>query len=149
MRPARWSDADEGTQKFRVSSNHGGRQASFLHKSGGSVDVAQNRIEQFCALSETVFEVLPLGGFDEQRHVAERPGSHRARGILIDTVEDAGLTQVAIGRRKPAVDFLRSERSEHAEKRSPMLAQASVTSHHLIKISGRWFVPRQKRFEAF
>ena len=149
MRAARRRDADERPQEFRIAGDDGGRQAPLAHELRGPVDVREDRFEQLGALDQPGLQLLPFGGIDQQRHVAERPGPHRPRRVLVDPIEHAGIAQMPVGGGKPPVDLLRPERREHAQERPPVLAHPAVVVHHLVEVAGEnAVVARQQRFEV-
>ena len=121
---------------------------SFAHEIGRAVDVGEDRFEQARALDQAGLQLLPFGPVDQERHVAQRPRPHRARGVLIDAIEHAGVAKVPVGRGKAAIDLLGSERREHAQKRPPVLAHLAVVVHHLVEDARKQAViARQKRSE--
>ena len=69
MRTARRLDADQRAKKFRIAGDDRGRQAPLAHEIGRSIDVREDRFEQFGALDEPGLERLP---FRRHRSAAAR-----------------------------------------------------------------------------
>ena len=143
MRAARRRGADHRPQEFRIAGDHRRRQPSVAHQIGRTVDVLEDRFEQFGALDEPGLERLPFLGIDQQRNVAQRPGANGAGRILVDAIEHAGVAQVAVGRREPPVDLRRPQLREHPQERAPVLAHPPVAIHHLVEVAGARLVSRQ------
>ena len=136
-------------KKFRVAGDDGGRQAPLAHEVGGSIDIGEDRFQQLGTLDQSGLELLPFRRIDQQRHMTERPGPHRPRGIFIDPIKHAGVAKVPVGRRKPPVHFFRSECREHPEERAPMFAHPAVMIHHLVEIARKdAVVARQQRLKV-
>ena len=143
MRTARRRGADHRSQEFGIAGDHRRRHPSVAHEIGKTIDVLEDRFEQFGALNEPNLERLPFLGIDQQRNVAQQPGANRAGGILVDPIEHAGVAQVAVGRREPAIDLPGPELGKHPQERAPVLAHAPVGIHHLVEIVRARLISRQ------
>ena len=137
MRAARRRGADHRAEEFRIAGDHRSRQPSVADQIGQTVDVLEDRFEQLGALNDPGLERLPLLGVDQQRNVAEQPGTNGAGGILVDAIEHAGVAQMPVGRRKAPVDLGRPELREHPQERPPVRAHAPVAIHHLVEDARR------------
>ncbi len=136
MRATGGRRADQRPQEFRITGNHGRRQAAVAHQIGVAVEIVENGFEEFGALNDPCFELFPFRGVDQQRDVTERPRSYRAIRILIDAIEHTGISQMAIGAGKPALDLCRSQPGQHFDERQPMISKPPVTIHHLVEVVG-------------
>ena len=83
-------------------------------------------------------------GVDQQRHVAQRPGPLRARRVLVDAVEHAGVAQVPVGRGEAPVD-LRRARARRASAGTARQCSRTRPSASIIssKLPGSGVIARQ------
>ena len=68
-----------------------------------SVEIAQNPIQQTGSLLQTCLQCRPLGGAYQMRQEIQFPGPHRAQGLAMHVVGDAGLVNLLL-RLQPAAE---------------------------------------------
>ncbi len=148
MRAAGRFDAHQRPQKFRIAGDQSGGQPAVERQRSRAVGVRQDSLEQFGALDQSGFQLPPLAGLDDQRDVAQRPRPLDAGCIFINPIEHPGIAQIAVGRRKTAIDLVAAQGSERGEERLPMRTHAPVATHHLVEYAVQRLIAGNQRFQA-
>jgi hypothetical protein len=89
--------ADHGPEEFGITGDQLGREETAGDEARLAVDVGNDLFEQFCALLETLGDLVPVGFVDDQRDVGKRPGALLALGAVVFAVEYAGVPKVLVG----------------------------------------------------
>src|SRR5262249_12569179 len=66
------------------------------------------------------WSAVPPRHSHENRGLADGPGPPALRRILVDAIENAGITQVAIGRGEAPAELFWTQSREHRQQRLPM-----------------------------
>ena len=133
--PARRLDAADRAQIFGAAGDRRGRHRAFRHQPAGAVEIGQNLLEQGRALRNARGDMLPFGGVDQQRHMAQRPGA--IGGFAGRPIGDTSLAQMPVGGTEAALDLCRRQRRESLEESGPDLARGAVGADEFVGDAGQ------------
>ena len=132
--PARRRDAVDGPQVFRAARHHARGQEPLRDEPARPVDVGDDALHQAGALDDAGGQLRPVGGIDDERQRAQRPGM--LAPVAVDPVGDSRVADVALGREEAGGDLAVVEPGEPFEKARPAAAQLSARIDHLVGEAG-------------
>ena len=126
--------AADGADEVRRAGDHRRRQGPFADHAGLAIEVGQQGLHQPGALGDAGGERRPFLGTDDQRRLAERPGTLRI--LAPDAVGDAGIADVAHGEIEAGGYFAFRVLSQIAEELEPVGPRPAGAVEELIGHAG-------------
>ena len=132
MRATLRRDAGERAQEFRITRDDRGGYTAVAHQRAVPIGIAENRLQEAGALDQSLAQQAPFGGVEDHRHVAQGPRPLGVGRILVDTIEDARVAQVAVGGGEAAGDLVAAEAGQRTHHGPPVGPQPAFGIDHLV-----------------
>ena len=122
-------------QKLGTAGDGGGGQIAGGDQPSLAVNIGQNQFQEPRALLDALRDLAPFAGFDEQRHMRERPGT--LAGIPIGAIGDARVANMPVRPGEAAAHIVGGKLHELVEKPQPMRARAPVGTDEFVWDAGQ------------
>ena len=125
-------------QKLGTAGDGGGGQIAGGDQPSLAINIGQNQFQEARALLDALRDLAPFAGFDEQRHMRERPGT--LAGIPIGAIGDARVANMPVRPGEAAAHIVGGKLHELVEKPQPMRARAPVGTDEFVRDAGQRYV---------
>ncbi len=118
------------------------RDQAFPDQAAGTVEIAQDQVQQFRALDQAGLDPGPFTAADEQRYRVELPGPVEAVLYTIDIVRGTVAAQHAHGVLLALLQYLGAHGIQRVDDVAPVLAHLARFGAHLVVTGRRLLVDR-------
>jgi hypothetical protein len=136
------------TQPSRIVGNQRGGQVTVSNQVCVTIKVGDHPFQQIGALDQTGGKHIPLGLFDKNRHMAQRPVTLARRFVVEITEINPGIAQVLVSAQKTGRDFIVARFGQPRHQLLPQRADRAALVQHFIPGARRRPVCGQQGIEA-